>query len=79
MSNFISFCSSARILFSSDKQTNSTNKNKQHKTKVSKYIKRKQISKKMAPLTEEENTGDFKDQQFGEKEVADKVVEQCES
>jgi hypothetical protein len=33
----------------------------------------------MAPLTEEENTGDFKDQQFGEKEVADKVVEQCES
>jgi hypothetical protein len=32
----------------------------------------------MAPLTEEENKGDFKDQQFGETEVADKVVEQCE-
>ena len=32
----------------------------------------------MAPPTEEEKTGDFKDQQFGEKEVADKVVEQCE-
>jgi len=30
----------------------------------------------MAPPTDEENTGDFKDQQFGEKEVADKVVEQ---
>ncbi|MGK3750932.1 MAG: hypothetical protein ACI8RD_003232 [Bacillariaceae sp.] len=46
MSNFISFCSSARILFSSDKQTNSTNKNKQHKTKVSKYIKRKRFQRK---------------------------------
>jgi len=34
----------------------------------------------MAPLTNEnenESKGDFKDQQFGQKEVADKVVEQC--
>ena len=32
---------------------------------------------KMAPL-DTENKGDFKDQQFAENEVADKVVEQCE-
>lgn len=31
----------------------------------------------MAPL-DTENKGDFKDQQFAENEVADKVVEQCE-
>jgi hypothetical protein len=49
------------------------------KQKYLNIYKAKKISKKMAPLTEEENTGDFKDQQFGEKEVADKVVEQCES
>ena len=32
----------------------------------------------MAPLSDTENKGDFKDQQFAENEVADKVVEQCE-
>ena len=34
----------------------------------------------MAPLssTDSDNKGDFKDQQFAESEVADKVVEQCE-
>ena len=34
----------------------------------------------MAPLssTDAHNIGDFKDQQFSENEVADKVVEQCE-
>jgi hypothetical protein len=31
----------------------------------------------MAPLTEADK-GDFKDKQFAENEVADKVVEQCE-
>ena len=32
----------------------------------------------MAPLANEnENKGDFKDQQFGQNEVADKAVEQC--
>ena len=31
----------------------------------------------MAPLTEADK-GDFKGKQFAEKEVADKVVEQCE-
>ena len=34
----------------------------------------------MAPLssTDSHNIGNFKDQQFSENEVADKVVEQCE-
>ena len=33
----------------------------------------------MAPLTDADSgtKGDFKNQQFAEKEVADKVVEQC--
>lgn len=31
----------------------------------------------MAPRDENEKVGDFKDKQFAENEVADKVVEQC--
>jgi hypothetical protein len=31
----------------------------------------------MAPLINDETKGDFKDKQFAEHEVADKVVEQC--